>query len=243
MLVETFLKRTLTGVLFLSSLEIERAFAYLKQDGVVAHRFAAMVNISRVMVEEEHRITAPTDEELVAATIAGEEAAFAELFRRHKRMTSRIAGRFFPRHEQIEDILQAAFCQAYLALKQFQGKQENSFPAWLSRITANACLDELRRQQRRQEELFSNINEVDAAQLETQLRTTVASTEQRIISRDLANKLLAHLKPEDRLMLTLLYEEGWSTAEIGKLLGWSIANVKVRAFNARLKLQRVLEQL
>ena len=202
-----------------------------------------MVNISRVIVEEEHRITAPTDEELVAATIAGEEAAFAEIFRRHKRMTARIAGRFFPRQEQIEDILQTAFCQAYLALNQFQGKQEKSFPAWLSRITANACLDELRRQQRRHEALFTDINEVDAAQMEMQVDTVASTTEQQVISRDLAHKLLAHLKPEDRLMMTLLYEEGWATAEIGKLLGWSVANVKVRAFNARLKLQRVMEQL
>lgn len=202
-----------------------------------------MVNLSRVIGEEELAISVPTDEELVVASLAGEEAAFAELFRRHKRMTARIAGRFFPRQEQIEDILQASFCQAYLALKQFQGKQENSFPAWLSRITANACLDELRRQQRRHEALFTDINEVDAAHVETQVQTTASPIEQQVISRDLAHKLLAHLKPEDRLMLTLLYEEGWSTAEIGKVLGWSIANVKVRAFNARLKLQRVMEQL
>ena len=193
-------------------------------------------------MEEEHAGTVATDEELVVATIAGEEAAFAELFRRHKRMTARIAGRFFPRQEQIEDILQTVFCQAYLALKQFQGKQEKSFPAWLSRITANACLDELRRQQRRQEQLFTDINEADATRMETQLRTVATTTEQHVISRDLAHKLLAYLKPEDRLMLTLLYEEGWSTAEIGKLLGRSVANVKVRAFNARLKLQRVMEQ-
>lgn len=194
------------------------------------------------MVEDEDTMTAPTDEELVVATMAGEESAFAELFRRHKRMAARIAGRFFPRQEQIEDILQAVFCRAYLALNQFQGKQEKSFPAWLSRITANACLDELRRLQRRQEDLFTDISETDAAHIETRRRPVAATAEQQVISRDLAHKLLAHLKPEDRLMLTLLYEEGWSGEEIGKLLGWSVANVKVRAYNARVKLQRVMEQ-
>ena len=194
-------------------------------------------------MEQQLRVNAPTDEELVNAALAGDESAFAQLFQQYKRMVARVAGRFFPRQEQIEEILQVAFCQAYLALKQFQGKQEKSFPAWLSRITANACLDELRRQQRRQENLFSDISETDAAFTHITHDAVVPTTEQQVISRDLAHKLLAHLAPEDRLALTLLYQEGWSMAEIGSLLGWSVAKVKGRAYHARLALQRVMEQL
>jgi len=54
---------------FRSSLEIERTFACSKQDGMVVLTFAAMVNLSRVTMEEEHAGTVATDEELVGATI------------------------------------------------------------------------------------------------------------------------------------------------------------------------------
>ena len=199
-----------------------------------------MVDVSKVEVGIEEEVQLPTDEELVVAAIAGEEAAFAQLFTRYKRLVARVAGRFFPRQEHIEEMLQTTFCRAYLSLSQFRGKQKKSFPAWLSSITANLCLDELRRLQRRQESFFSEISQADTDKINYE--TAVPSTEGQLISRDLAHKLLAHLRPEDRLALTLLYEEGWSIAEVGNLLGWSVPKVKGRAYQARQLLLRVMEQ-
>jgi len=200
-----------------------------------------MDEVSNMEVTREEHLPVPSDEELVVATLAGEEVAFAELVRRYKRTVARIAGRFFPRQEQIEEMIQATFCRAYRAMPQFRGSRQQSFPAWLSSITANACLDELRRGQRKQERLFSALSEAETSRLRQ--ATSVASSEQQLISRDLAHYLLAHLAPEDRLTLTLLYEEEWSMAEIANLLGWSVAKVKGRAYQARQTLQRVMEQM
>lgn len=181
------------------------------------------------------------DDELVAAVIAGEEEAFAELFARHKRMVAAIGGRFFPRREQIEEVIQMSFYQAYLALRQFQGGQTHSFAAWLKRITVNTCLDEMRKLQRRQENLISDLSENDAATLMDAM-WDVPNAERRTVSRDLAQKLLARLEPEDRLALTLLYEDEWSVAEIGEMLGWSISKVKGRTHKARKNLQRAMKR-
>lgn len=182
------------------------------------------------------------DDELVAAAVAGEEDAFALLFERHKRMVASLAGRFFTQREQIDEVLQMSFCQAYLALRQYQGGQTYSFAAWLKRITVNTCLDELRRLQRRQENLMTDLSEGESDSL-LQARWDVPSAERQTVSRDLAHKLLARLVPEDRLALTLLYEDEWSVAEIGELLGWSISKVKGRAHKARKNLQRVMKRL
>ena len=200
-----------------------------------------MDEASNITVTMEEHLSVPGDEELVVATLAGEEAAFAELVRRYKRTVARIAGRFFSSQEQIEEMIQATFCRAYRALPQFRGSRQKSFPAWLSAITANACLDELRRGQRKQERLFSTLSEAETFKLRQ--TTASASSEQQLISRDLAHYLLAQLVPEDRLTLTLLYEEEWSMAEIAHLLGWSVAKVKGRAYQGRQTLQRVLEQM
>ncbi len=181
------------------------------------------------------------DDELVVAALAGEEEAFAELFTRHKRMVAGIGGRFFPRREQIEEVLQMSFCQAYLALRQYQGGQTHSFAAWLKRITVNTCLDELRKSQRRQENLMSDLSENEAATL-LEAMWDVPSVERQAVSRDLAQKLLARLVPEDRLALTLLYEAEWSVAEIGAMLGWSVSKVKGRTHKARKLLQRAMKR-
>ena len=56
------------------------------------------------------------DDELVSATRAGDESAFAILFQRHRRSVTRLAYRFFYRREQVEDIVQESFANAYFAL-------------------------------------------------------------------------------------------------------------------------------
>ncbi len=61
-----------------------------------------------------------------------------------------------------------------------------------------------------------------------------------MISRDLANKLLARLAPDDRIVLTLLDAEELSVAEIALVMGWTVSKVKVRAHRARQALRRVL---
>jgi RNA polymerase sigma-70 factor (ECF subfamily) len=66
------------------------------------------------------------------------------------------------------------------------------------------------------------------------------NAESAAISRDLANKLLARLSADDRLVLTLLDAEDMPVAEIARLTGWSASKVKVRAHRARLALRRVL---
>src|ERR671926_677955 len=89
------------------------------------------------------------DAELAARARAGDESAFEELFRRHRRRVALIAARFFRRREQVEEVVQESFTKAYFALAEFGGGRDASFAAWLARIALNVCYDELRRQKRR----------------------------------------------------------------------------------------------
>jgi RNA polymerase sigma-70 factor (ECF subfamily) len=61
-------------------------------------------------------------------------------------------------------------------------------------------------------------------------------------SAALVHRLLAQLPPRDRLVLTLLYLENCSVADIAHQTGWSRGLVKVQAFRARRKLRKILEQ-
>ena len=185
-----------------------------------------------------------TDDELVVAARAGDESAFARLFDRHRRLVSRLGYRFFSRRDQVEEITQESFIKAYFALDDFQGGNEKSFVSWLARITVRTCYDELRRAQRRGESSIGDLTEEEAAYLHEGLRDLSASgnVEGAAISRDLANKLLARLRPDDRLILALLKLEELSIAEISVLTGWTTAKVKMRSHRAQQGLRRLLRK-
>ena len=183
-----------------------------------------------------------TDESLIAAIRAGDEAAFEQLFNRHRRKVARLVGRFFNRPERVEEILQDIFAKIYFALGDYSKERGAGFAAWLARVAVNACYDELRRARRRPESAIGDLTGDETAWLNTQLRARVTGrdAESATISRDLANKLLARLGADDRLVLTLLDAEEMSVVEIAEITGWSISKVKVRAHRARHQLRRVL---
>ena len=183
-----------------------------------------------------------TDDALVAAAGAGEEAAFEQLFERHRRQVARIAGRFFSQRESIEEIIQDSFTKAYFALRTYHGTHEASFRAWLTQIAINTCYDQLRRARRRPEHAVEDFNDDEAHEFAGQLRGAASDVESALVSRDLAVKLLARLSAEDRLVLTLLDVEGFSVAEIAEMTNWSVSKVKVRAHRARAHLRRVMKR-
>ena len=64
-----------------------------------------------------------------------------------------------------------------------------------------------------------------------------------LAARELVHRLLEQLKPDDRLVIQLLDLEQKTIAEISALTGWNQSLVKVRAFRARRKLQKLFREL
>ncbi|HEV7377062.1 MAG TPA: sigma-70 family RNA polymerase sigma factor [Pyrinomonadaceae bacterium] len=199
-------------------------------------------NSDTATLQPEQSAAEPSDVELVARVRAGDESAFEELFNHHRRRVSLIASRFFRQREQLEEIVQESFTKAYFALKDFSNSQETSFASWIARIAFNACYDELRRMKRRPESTMSNVSEEEATWLKEQARSAGADIESTTIARDLADKLLSRLSPEDRMVLVMLDVEGLSVSEIAESTRWSASKVKVRAHRARASLRRVLKR-
>jgi RNA polymerase sigma-70 factor, ECF subfamily len=176
------------------------------------------------------------DNELARAACGGNEAAFAELFARHRRMVTGLVRRYFQRHDEIEELVQISFSEAWFALGGFRGRDQRSFIAWLAQITVNSCYDELRRRRRSREEVLSQIGETGAPVLEHSAAEN--RLEHSVIARDLADKLLMALEPADRLVFVLLKANQLSVAEIARLVGWSEAKVKMRVLRSRSIMRR-----
>jgi RNA polymerase sigma-70 factor (ECF subfamily) len=84
---------------------------------------------------------APETSPVVAAAQAGDDAAFAELVRRHRRELQVHCYRMLGSYSESEDMVQETFLRAWRKIDTFQGR--SSFRAWLYRIATNACLNAL----------------------------------------------------------------------------------------------------
>jgi RNA polymerase sigma-70 factor (ECF subfamily) len=184
-----------------------------------------------------------SDSQLVELVLAGDETAFEQVFDRHKRMVGMVAGRYFRRPEQIEEILQISFAKAFVELAKFRGGHDLSLASWLARITTNACFDALRNSKRKPEHLCCDLTEGEAESLASFPSTTMPDAEKAMLDRDLAEKLLRRLGPGDRALLQMLYAEDMSVSEIAEVTGWSQSKVKIKAWRARNALRRVLKKL
>ncbi|HET6669007.1 MAG TPA: sigma-70 family RNA polymerase sigma factor [Pyrinomonadaceae bacterium] len=184
-----------------------------------------------------------SDADLVAVVVQGDAAAFELLFKRHRQRVATIAGRFFQQAPQIEDVIQETFVKAYFGLSGFSQYKVDSFAHWLARIAFNSCYDELRKQSRKREQSFADFSDSERQELsKLTSNMRVTTVESAAINRDLAHKLLRLLSAEDRIVLVLLDVEGLSVAEIARLMDWSSAKVKIRAFRARTDLRRLLKK-
>lgn len=183
-----------------------------------------------------------TDNQLVELVVAGDEAAFEEIFERHKRLVTMIAARHFRRYEEIEEIVQTAFAKAFTEMHRFRGQYDRSFSSWLVTITSNVCFDVLRKQKRRPERLHCDLSENEVQLLHDLAGPNSRHAESELANGDLALKLLEQLPANDRSLLEMLYVHELSVAEIAQRQGCSKANVKVRAWRARGALRKILRR-
>jgi RNA polymerase sigma-70 factor (ECF subfamily) len=198
-------------------------------------------HISSLSLPANNEIEA--DERLVQAVLAGDEAAFNLIFERYRRLVVHLVSRFFRQRAEVEDITQQAFAKIYFSLKDFRGGHEKSFSAWASRLTINACYDELRRRGRRSENLFSEFSEAEREHLEQIATENSTDAEKSLVTRDLAEKILSRLDTKERLALTLLHGEDFSVSEVARIVGWSESNVKTRLFRCRNNLRNIFSHL
>lgn len=171
----------------------------------------------------------------IARVRAGDQAAARALVERLQPIVLRIVRARRPRRIAEEDLTQEVFMKMFARLGQYQG--DAPFTHWVSRIAVTTCTDYWRAQQRRPE-----LRWADLAEWETELldRVTDDRNGRRpgdlLATRELVEKLLSRLKPEDRRVIVLFELEQRSIGEICEETGWSFEFTKMRLFRARRKL-------
>ena len=171
-----------------------------------------------------------------------DEDAARALFRHLYPLVARLVRSHLPRRTSQEDLVQTVFMKVFANLDRFSGAVPLAH--WVSRIAINTCLNQLAAEKVRPELRWADLSEEQAEALEA----LMAGPEDlepagNLAAREIVEKLLAQLAPAERLVLTLLYLEGRSAAEVRQITGWNVPVIKVRAFRARRKLRKHYEKL
>lgn len=173
---------------------------------------------------------------LVDRARGGDDNAARELIRQLYPLVAKIVRGYRPRRTAEEDLAQMIFVKVFQNLAQYSGKVPISH--WVSRIAVNTCRNQLMAEKARPELRHADLSEEQAAMLENLASDNALSPDRKLAARDLVEKLLAMLKPVERLVIDMLYLQERSVAEVQKLTGWTAATIKVRAFRARQKLRK-----
>jgi RNA polymerase sigma-70 factor (ECF subfamily) len=181
---------------------------------------------------------AGVEAELLRRGLAGDLDAFNGLVELHQRLVFNICLRMLGNGMAAEDATQEAFVSAWRNIASFRGQ---SFRAWLTRIAANACTDELRRRGRRHtvsldepapgEDVVPDVPDHAPGPEEAALRTA---------QRRLIGRALLELPSDQRLAVVMCDVQGFAYEEIAEAMGTSVGTVKSRIARGREKLRRIL---
>lgn len=178
-----------------------------------------------------------SDIELIDQTLLGNQAAYADLIKRHQRFVFTLAMRFAKNREDAEEIAQDCFIKAYRSLATFQ--RQSKFSTWLYSIVYTTAMTFLRK---KRVEKDSIDDENTYMQPENSSSAQTANLVESKSRSYYLNQAIAQLLPDDAAIITLFYMGEQSLEEIGNALGIEPNTVKVKLFRARQRLKEKLER-
>lgn len=168
-----------------------------------------------------------SDEELLSAFVAGDNAAFGEIFTHHRGRLWAVAMRVTGDESDASDALQDGVLRAMRSAAAFRGQSQVG--TWLHRIVLNSAIDLVR-----QRHPQVGLDQLPAA--ETALPTAATDWDSRL---DL-ERAFRELPPAQRLAVYLVDYEGWSVSDAAVRMGVAPGTVKSRCARGRARLAQAL---
>ncbi len=186
--------------------------------------------------------SAMPDAEIVRRVRAGDRALFEILMRRHNQRIYRAARSVVKDEDEVEDVMQQAYVNAFLHLDQFE--ERSQFSTWLTRIALNEAFAR-RRKMRRTAQLTEAppaFDEDRGAIMDT-ITSPLPDPERQAYAQEihrLLEEAVDALPEAYRSVYMLRDVEGLSTSETEDGLGLREEVVKTRLHRARAMIRRSL---
>jgi len=170
------------------------------------------------------------ENELFEGCRSGELRAFERLYETHAPRMKSIALNLLSDPAEAEDAVQESFLKIYRGARAFRGAA--TFSTWTYRVLVNTCYDFLRRRKARPAAVPLDAGEPGGA--------LPAGPDADHPLRLALEKAVALLKPRYRDVFLLFEVEGFTHAEIARILGIAEGTSKTTLFTAKRKLRRLL---
>lgn len=201
------------------------------------------VPVTRIPTPRPQPMAVPTDEELVAAYLRGNNAAFDDIVRRYEDRLYRLSFRMLGNHHDALDAVQEILLKLMAALPKFQGRSR--FGTWLYRLAANTCLDIRRKRGRTSAESLDNTLEHSPGAAVTFLDQHDIDNPDAYVEQQYREQLvraaLEKLPESQRRLLELRDLEDLSNSQVASILGIEVGALKARLHRARQALKRTLD--
>ena len=148
---------------------------------------------------------------------------------RRRRGVRRAGEPLFGDAQRAEDVTQETFIRAYEHLGGFRGA--SAFATWLYRIAYNRAVGECRRRA---------YDRIDAESCAVAEESSAGRFDEETVVR--MRRALERLRPDERVLVALFYEEERSLAEIAQIMNLTLSNVKVRLHRLRGRLRHYMEE-
>lgn len=186
-----------------------------------------------------------SDAKLIQQAREGDREAFEELVRRFQRLVFNIIYHYLGSSNDVEDLAQEVFVKVYQSLDRYDTSRP--FKNWIGKITANRCLDQLRRNKSNPVRTLSDLSasdEQEISQLYTSYKAGLQLTEAQSESCfRLLHSAMSNLSEKDRMAFVLRELEGLSYSEIAEMTGATELAVRIRLSRTRQHLEKELRRI
>lgn len=172
------------------------------------------------------------DHELIINARNGDNDAFKELIKKYEQQVAATVIGMLGYCTEAEDIGQETFIRFYRSLHKFRG--EASVGTYLTRITINLSLNELKRRKRQGKYHFTKSDD----KIED-IPDTKGTFNQNNIKK-IVQKAIQRLEPKFRAVVVLRLIDGYSSRETAQILNLPVGTVLSRLARGQKKLKAIL---
>ncbi len=181
------------------------------------------------------------DLNLVERCKRGDQSACAQLVRKYQNSVYSLCRKMVKNPEEARDLAQEAFARTFSTLDRYNAVY--AFSGWLYKITANLCIDHLRRQRMKTLSLDEPMEGQDGT-LPRELQDRGSRPDEdseRSEMRGAIQTAIARLPEHYRVILLLRHQDQLSYEEIAATLAIPLGTVKARIHRAREGLREYLQ--
>ncbi|MHC4535330.1 MAG: RNA polymerase sigma factor [Planctomycetota bacterium] len=171
---------------------------------------------------EGHNTITASDEKIITATLGGDVSSFGIIVERYWDMVTAFALSKVYNTVDAEDVAQESFIKAYSQLHRL--KNPSYFAGWLCKITAQQCVNHIRKNARRITTSSYNNYNSDVSTQVTMCSSNPGLNDEQV---HFVRKTVSRLPEKFRKVIIMRFVAGFSAAQIAEQLGKRHGTVRV----------------